>query len=340
MPLNVVVAFALAPELIRQIEAVSPDVRVWTQAWSADELAEAPRRWGSQLQARADMAQLRPALAEAEVIFCMWAALAQRLGDVRAAAPKLRWVQSTAAGADEITPDLVKSGITFTLASGVASTTIAEFALTLMLMFQKGWPAFFRQQQRHDFSRTVPGELAGKTVGIVGVGHIGAEVARLTRDLGCRVLGMRRSVVADDPLLDEAVPPGKLDYLLQESDYVVLAAPLTPETRGLIGEAQLRAMKSSAYLINVARGPLVDEAALVHALLEGWIAGAGLDVFAQEPLPPESPLWDLDNVIMSPHASAGTEAYYERATAVFIDNLRRFIAGQPLRYVVDPERGY
>jgi phosphoglycerate dehydrogenase-like enzyme len=210
-------------------------------------------------------------------------------------------------------------------------------------MFCRGWPHLFRFQQAHEFNRRIPPrELCGKTVGIIGMGHIGAAVAQRARAFGCRVLGIRRSFTARGPdaVADEAVPPSDLDYLLGESDFVVIAAPLTPETRGLIGEAQLRAMKPSACLINVARGAIVDEPALIRALKEGWIAGAGLDVFVREPLPPESELWDLENLILTPHISGGTEIYSLRATEIFCANLRRYLAGQPLENVVDPNRGY
>jgi len=179
-------------------------------------------------------------------------------------------------------------------------------------------------------------------VGIVGMGHIGEEVARLARAFGCRIVATRRSVTAptSDQHADELLPPSGLPRLLETSDYVVLAVPLTPETRGMIGAAELGMMPPHAVLVNIARGGVVDEAALVDALREHRIAGAALDVFEREPLPAESPLWDLDNVIVSPHISGGTEIYNQRAVDIFADNLRRFLAGEPLHNVVDPARGY
>jgi phosphoglycerate dehydrogenase-like enzyme len=185
-------------------------------------------------------------------------------------------------------------------------------------------------------------ELYGKTVGIVGLGHIGEEVARLSKACGCRVIGTRRSATertrSDD--CDEIMPSKDLPALLGKSDFVVLAVPLTNDTRQLIGETELRSMRSNAVLVNIARGAVVDEPALIRALKEGWIAGAALDVFEQEPLPPESELWDMENVIVSPHISGGTEIYNQRAAGIFRENLRRYLAGERLMNLADPARGY
>jgi phosphoglycerate dehydrogenase-like enzyme len=199
-----------------------------------------------------------------------------------------------------------------------------------------------RAQLKHEWSRFAPRELSGKTVGIVGLGHIGAEVGRLAKAFGCRVIATKRSTTESHRALfaDEIMPAAELHRLLGESDFVVLSMPLTPETRGMIGEAELRAMKPSAVLINIARGPVTVEAALVRALQESWIAGAALDVFDEEPLPPESPFWDMDNVIVTPHISGGTEIYNQRAVEIFAANLKRYLAGEPLENVVDPARGY
>jgi len=156
------------------------------------------------------------------------------------------------------------------------------------------------------------------------------------------VIATRRSVTQRTPgeLIDELLPPSELPALLADSDFVVLSVPLTKETRHLIGEAELRAMKPTGVLINIARGAVVDEAALVRALKEGWIGGAGLDVFEREPLPPESELWGMENVILSPHLSGGTEIYNQRAVGIFCENLRRYLAGERLLNLADAERGY
>ena len=255
-------------------------------------------------------------------------------------------MQLTSAGADRVDPALIRAGLTFTTVSGLHATPIAESVLGYMLMFEKGWPALWRRQAEHNYDRmVVPRILAGRTVGVVGMGAIGLECARLAKALGCRVLGIRRSVAerGPDAVADEVLPPGDLDELLAESDHVVLAVPLTEETCRMIGAAQLRTMGARgerSYLINIARGEVVDEAALTEALREGVIAGAALDVFEREPLPPESPLWELDNVIITPHITGGVENYNELATSIFCDNLRRYLDGEPLRNIVDPDRGY
>jgi phosphoglycerate dehydrogenase-like enzyme len=339
---RVVITFALEPELVDEIRSVDSSLDVEVLGQEARRLFRGEVRYPSELQAVTGMDELTQALAEAEVLFSFWGGVISQLEDLPVRAPKLRWVQLTHAGAERVDPRLIAGGVTFTTAGGLAATPIAEFVMAYILMFSKGWPGLFRAQREHRFTRFMPRELLGKTIGIVGMGYIGGEVARLGKAFGCRVLGMRRSFATRGPdaVADEAVPPTELGYLLSESDFVVVAAPLTPETKGMIGAAELKQMKPSAHLINIARGPLVDEAALIAALRDGTIAGAGLDVFDREPLPPESELWDLDNVILSPHVSGGTEIYNRRATAIFRDNLRRFLDGAPLQNVVDPARGY
>jgi len=174
------------------------------------------------------------------------------------------------------------------------------------------------------------------------LGAVGQEIARLCKAFGMRVIGIRRSDGAASPCpdVDRVYPREQLPELLAESDFVVLALPLTKETQGMIGEKELRVMKPTAFLINVARGAIVDEEALVRALTEKWIAGAGLDVFTREPLPPESPLYAMDNVIFSPHISGDIPDYESRAVEVFCENLRRYLAGEPFLHEVDREKGY
>jgi D-2-hydroxyacid dehydrogenase (NADP+) len=265
--------------------------------------------------------------------------------DIVSRAPKLRWLQLTSAGADRLLDaPVMRSHVKITTASGVHAVPISEYVLGAMIAFAKGFPRSIRAQAQHAWRPFWPEELEGKTAGVIGVGAIGAPVAALCKALGMRVLAVRRSAKrrqsADGGSMDEVLPPQDLPYLLGESDYVVVSVPLTPETRHMIAEPQLRAMKPSAVLINIARGAIVDTEALTRALKEGWIAGAALDVFEEEPLPPESPLWDMENVLLTPHISGGTPRYMERAVELFCDNLRRYLAGAPLRNVVDPARGY
>jgi phosphoglycerate dehydrogenase-like enzyme len=264
--------------------------------------------------------------------------------DIADRSPNLRWLQLTSAGVDRLLDSpLVRSGVTVTTASGIHAVTISEYVLGAMLTFAKGFTHAVRSQQQSQWSPYGPQELEGQTVGIVGMGAIGSHVAELSHAFGMRVLAIRRSVDQRTPgegPVDELLPTSDLPYLLGESDYVVLAMPLTPESTRLIGEAELRAMKPSAVLVNIARGAVIDEPVLIRAMKERWIAGAALDVFEKEPLPSDSELWGLENVLLTPHISGGTPRYMERAVDLFCENLRRYLAGETLRNVVDPARGY
>jgi phosphoglycerate dehydrogenase-like enzyme len=343
---RVLITFALEPELVEQIEGVDPRLEVRVLGQGARQLFRGGRRYPSELEAQTARQELEEALGGAEVLFGFWGPALVDLYPtpqaLRERAPHLRWIQLTSAGVDRAARSgLLETDLLVTSASGLHATPIGEYVLCVMLMFCKGAQRFVRAQDRREWVRYMPQELFGKTVGIVGLGHIGGEVARLAKAFGCRVLGLRRSGAADgSEHVDELLPPAGLPRLLAESDFVVLAVPLTSETRGLIGEAQLRSMKPAAVLINIARGAVVDEQALIRALREGWIAGAGLDVFEQEPLPPESELWGLENVILSPHISGGTEIYNQRAVRIFCDNLRHYLAGEPLMNLADRARGY
>jgi len=264
-------------------------------------------------------------------------------GNIIARAPKLKWVQMTSAGVDRLRDtEIWRSRVTITGVSGIHATPIGEFVLGLMLMFAKGAPLCFQMKQKRQWQRYMPHALRSKTLGIIGLGHIGSEVARLSKAFGMRVVATRRSAkqAGKAKNVDMLLPQKKMRQLLAESDYVVLTLPLTPETHHIIGEAELKAMKSSAYIINIGRGRLIDEEALIRALDEKWIAGAGLDVTATEPLPKESRLWDFDNVILSPHVAGGMEDYMMRATELFCENLRRYLNGKRLRNVIDRKKGY
>lgn len=254
-------------------------------------------------------------------------------------APRLRWVQLTNAGSDPIL-HLVSAGVVWTTAAGTTAGTIAESVIGSMLLFAKQYREVLDQQRRHEWTRYVPSELTGATVGIVGLGHVGREVARRARSFGCRVIASRRSGGGLHADVDELLSASALPRLLAESDYVVLTTALTAETRGLIDAEALRLMKPTAVLINVSRGAVVDEQALVDALRQGMIAGAALDVFAREPLPKDHPLWDLPNVVVTPHVSALSPLQQRRVTDLFILNLRRYLIGEPLENQVDPTRGY
>ena len=265
--------------------------------------------------------------------------------DLLLRAPNLRWYQQWGAGADWLlrTPEAAQKSWTLVNASGVHAIPITEHILALILAFARGLNQALRMQQQHVWRRGERAnviELAGSTLLLVGVGAIGERTAQSASALGMRVYGVRRNPEVPAEGVEVMFAPEQLIEVLPHADFVVLTVPLTRETRGMIGETELRAMKPGAYLINIGRGGTVQTAALVRALQEGWIAGAGLDVVDPEPLPPESPLWDMENVILTGHYSGMTPHYFERAFNIFLDNLQRYRDGQPLRNVVDKEIGY
>jgi phosphoglycerate dehydrogenase-like enzyme len=214
--------------------------------------------------------------------------------------------------------------------------------MALMLMFAKNTPRGFKMMHSRQWRRYRSGTLRNKTVGIVGLGHIGREVARLSKAFGMKTIATRRSTKKPGRAryVDLLLPQARIKQMLVASDYVVVCVPLTAETRHIIGKTELKAMKPSAFLINIGRGPLIDEKALTPALKKKQIAGAGLDVTCTEPLPKDSPLWGFDNVILSPHISGDMEDYMLRATEVFCNNLRRHLSGKRLLNVVSRKKGY
>ncbi len=351
---RVLITFALEPELIERIGAVAPG-RIEIEILGQDQRRLLRGfKYPSEREREAVAGGLSDAFQRAEIVFGFWGpelhtalvaaskhpADTLSLADV---APRLKWIQLTSAGADRLlSSGFIEGGVTVTTVSGLHATPIGEFVISSILMFAKGAPQYMRAQLRHEWSRFAPRELFGSTVGIVGFGHIGAEVGRLAKAFGCRVIGTKRSFAGGETSsdADELLPAGELSRLLAESDYVVLSMPLTPQTRGMIGARELAMMRPNAVLVNIARGAVVVEADLVRALEEHTIAGAALDVFESEPLPATSPLWDMENVIVSPHISGGTAIYNDRAVSIFSENLRRYIAGDPLHNVVDPARGY
>ena len=257
--------------------------------------------------------------------------------------PRLRWLQTGGAGNDWLlrAPDIANSDIMLTNGSGVAAIPIAEHVLTLMFALSRSVHGFAQAQRDHEWFRGGPlREIDGSTVGIVGLGPIGEKTAEKAHGLNMRVLGLRRDPTRTSAHVDRMLGPAGLTELLESSDWVVLASALTPDTRGLIGEPELKAMKDTAYLINIARGAMVQEKILIRALQGGWIAGAGLDVFAHEPLPSDSPLWDMPNVVVTSHRAGSTPHYNDRLVQIFIDNLRRYRAGEPMINIVDKQLTY
>jgi len=261
-------------------------------------------------------------------------------------AANLRWFQQWAAGADWLSehPEVSQSELIITSACGVHSVCVSEHIMAFLLSFGRRLNLAMRAQQQCKW-KPLGGdsgifELAGKTMVLVGVGAIGERTAKVASALGMRVLGVRRNAAIGAAGVEAMFGPAELLGLLGRADFVVLTVPLTLQSEGIIGEKQLRAMKPSAYIINVGRGRTIREKALIRALKEGWIAGAGLDVFQTEPLPENSPLWRMDNVIITSHYSGSTPQYNSRAMEIFLDNLRRYQANEPLRNVVDKKLGY
>ncbi len=258
-------------------------------------------------------------------------------------APRLRWLQTTGAGVDWLLryPQIAQSDLIITNASGVHAIPISEHILALMLALTRDIQRCVRDQVQHRWNRGHRiTEMDGATMGLIGVGAIGEKTAEKAKGLNVRVLGLRRHPEKGSPWVDRMYGPDQLLEMLPEADWVVITTPLTRETRGLIGERELRAMKETAYIINIGRGAIIQERALIRALQEGWIAGAGLDVFEQEPLPEDSPLWDMENVIITPHYAGLTPYYADRVVEIFTENLRRYQAGQPLINEVDKRLGY
>lgn len=275
-------------------------------------------------------------------------------------APGIKWLQLHSAGIDQLWGNpVLESDVTITTTSGIHATSVGEYVMGTALALTRHIPEMVRNQLKHYWPENrwtyyMGSEIRDSTFCIIGYGSIGREIARQAHMLGARVLAVKGNPDdrtdrgytlpgIGDPegqIPERLYSPDELDRALPDSDYVVVAAPLTEKTRGMIGEAELSVMRSSAYLINIARGEIVEEQALLRALSDAWIAGAALDVFPQEPLPGDHPLWDLDNVIISPHVAGATTQYEERASDLFVQNLIRYREGQELLNRFDRDRGY
>lgn len=330
--LNIGLSSRPSQESLDLIVSVSPQIRLLDISEHLAQEAESPAA-----KAKAD-----EMLAQIEVLF-----LGRLPPDLAKRAPKLRWVQWLGTGVDH----LVRGGLfegkhyQITNVSGTNALAIAEHAFMFILMWAKKAPGWMEQQRNADYKRDSvrPDFTEGRTLGVLGLGPIGMESARLGKAFRMRVLGIRRSAAAlqrNVGDVDELWPPSRLHEMLGQCDYIVNALPLTKETEHIIGAPEFAAMKQTAFYVNVGRGKLVDEAAMVRALQEKRIAGAGLDVFETEPLAKESPLWAMLNVFITPHVSGDVIDNRDRAVRFFAENLKRYLNGQPLKNVVDVERGY
>lgn len=334
---HVLITVPFPQEYVERLHTVSPRL----------DITVAPARSGEDIP--------QGALQEAEVLYT-----AHALPDPDLA-PELRWIQFHFAGIDHVVdhPLLRSSSIRVTTLSGAAVSQMAEFALMAILSLgrrilamlaakdQKQWP-------EDRFDRFSPAELRDSTVGIIGYGSIGREIARLCRSFGAEVLAVKRDLMnldqehyspegLGDPqadLVQRIYPPQAVASMAELCDFLVVTVPLTPETRGMIGAKVFQSMKSNAFLIDISRGGVVDHGALIDALNNSNLAGAALDVYPVEPLPESSPLWEMPNVILSPHVAGASPRYYEKAADLFATNLRRYLSEQPLLNLYDPEKGY
>ncbi|MGE0040250.1 MAG: D-2-hydroxyacid dehydrogenase [Vicinamibacterales bacterium] len=290
-----------------------------------------------------DEAERAAALPGADVVFT-WKLTPAEL----AAAPRLGWAHTSAVAVETFClPELFARGVRLTNTRGVQAVPIAEHVLGVVLAFARQLPLVLDAQREARWAQSehagarMPWLVRGRTLGLIGLGTIGTAIAGRARALGMRVIATRRRADAERPAaLDEVLPPAGLPDLLARADVVVIAAPLTPDTLGLIGAAELAAMKPGAILVNVGRAKIVDTDALVAALRSGHLGGAALDVFPKEPLPADHPLWTCPNVILTPHTAGFRDGHWDEVIALFADNLRRYRSGEPLLHEVQPALGY
>lgn len=258
-------------------------------------------------------------------------------------APSLKWVHAFTAGVDRIMNSKVGSmNVRISNTKGIHGYPISDHVLSNIYLFLRAYPTFFRQQLNKEWNkepRKLMDEASAMTVGIIGLGNIGLEIARKCKLLDMRVLATKNTPFENE-WVDRCYPPTQLNELLEQSDFIVITVPLTEATANMIGEQELQLMKSTSVLINVARGGVVNEVALVKALRENLIRGAALDVFSEEPLPTNNPLWDLPNVVITPHMAAQSAYYMDRAVNVIIENLQRFSRDEVLLFEIDKKRGY
>ena len=344
-PVRIVIASYLEPHHVDRIRAVSPRLEVVYEPhllpaprYVADHVgeaferpAEAERRWTS-------------LLAEAEVLFDFDRT---HMEDLPERAPSLSWVQATSAGIGQLVakhryaermPETV-----FTTASGVHAIPLAEYTLMSILMFRRKVPQMLTDQRELRWRRFASTDLTGRSLVVVGVGSIGRAVARLASSFGMRTIGVKRTVAGVDPAslhVEDLYPFNELHAALRGAEHVVLSAPHTPETERMIGVTELALLASGAIVVNVARGALIDESALVDALESGHVGGAALDVFQEEPLSLDSPFWTIPNVLVCSHSAGTSDHENERITDIFCENLRRYLAGEPLLNMLDTATMY
>jgi phosphoglycerate dehydrogenase-like enzyme len=337
---NVLIASYLEPELIDYIRHEVPDVTV---AYFPDLLGK-PRYIADHTsvpeRSVEDEKRWRDALQQADILFDFDHSHRDDLPEL---APNVKWIQATSAGIGQFVNRMGYAEQTnwiFTTASGVHARPLAEFCIMAMLMFAKDYPYLRREQDNHRWQRDCAKELSGSTLGMMGLGNIGQEVARIAKSFDMRVIGNRRNPSIPVDHVDQLFGIDDLSSLLKESQYLALSVPHTLETENLIGKEELAMLPSGAIIINIARGVIMDHDALIDALKTGRIAGAALDVSHPEPLPQDSPLWDMPNVLISPHSASTATTENTKLALLFCDNLKLFLAGGQMINVLDTELLY
>lgn len=346
-PVAVAIATPIEPDLVGLIREIGDRIAVIYQPELLPPTRYAGDHRGIDGFQRSAEEELRwqASLAGAEVLLGIPGDSSEGLAAVVHDLPRLRWVQGTAAGAGEQlkAAALTKAElnrITITSASGVHAGPLAEFCLFGLLAMSKGLPRLRADQRAHHWDHYPVAELRGHTLLVLGLGAVGTEVARLAKAFGMHTLGMNRHGSSDSPDIDEAHPATSLEELLPRADAIVVTLPLTEETAGMLDARAFVRIKPATLLVNVGRGGVIDEVAMVDALCDHRLAGAVLDVFATEPLPKDSPLWDMPNVVVSPHTTALSPHENERIVALFVKNLRRYLEGQELINRIDPQLFY
>jgi glyoxylate/hydroxypyruvate reductase len=343
MSRKLLISFHIAPELLEMIRLADPDLEIMYDPSLLGKPRYKNDQHGNRIERTPEQKEkLQAMMAEAEILFGY---VPSDYRDLKKWFPRLRWNQSPSAGIGWGVKRFgwTETDIDFTTASGMHATPLAEFCIMSMLMFVKDYFLMAKQKEKHVWQRTSALELREKTLGVIGLGSVGQETARLGQCFGMNVIGTKRRTDGVDPAsvhVDTLYAFDNLDPVLAQSDFLVLICPETDETRGMIGKEELAKMKKGVVLINIARGSIVDEPELIKALQSGHLGGAAVDVAAKEPLPPESPLWDMPNVIISPHSASTVEAENEKLTEIFLDNLERYREGKPFRNLLDKKALY
>jgi glyoxylate/hydroxypyruvate reductase A len=336
---TVLIASYLEPEFVERIRQVDSRLQVVYEP----ELLAVPEypadHYGVPDRTLEQETRWQALLSQADILFDFDYSHRKDLPDL---APQLCWIQASSAGIGQFVRrynyDTRLANTIITTASGIHARPLAEFCIMAMLMHYKNLLPVIRNQQRHHWERFAAADLEGRTLGIVGLGHIGTQIAQMACSLGMIVIGT--NAVPPAPCVQRYYPPEELHEMLPQVEVLVLSVPHTPQTEKMIGKTELDLLRHGSYLINIARGAVVDEAALIEALRSRHLSGAALDVFEEEPLPPSSPLWDMENVLVSPHSASTSDRENERLTDLFCDNLRRFLDGQALRNVLNPQLYY